>query len=161
MKQLLLFFSLLTVGWSGYGQLAIPKSTLDAGGKVVINGNKMILFTVGETCMGERQSNNKKLSEGFITPKILGSLGIHTEKKLSGVNVYPVPAHNRLNIIMAKSGNYEIYLYDLSGKILVKQNLKEATNLKLDLSPFKAGNYLLVVIQLPQKRYYIQKIVKH
>lgn len=161
MKQFLLFFSLVTASLSVNAQLGIQKSTLDTGGKVVLNGSKMLLFTIGESFIGERQTNNEKLSEGFITPQILSNLGIHTEKKLTDVNVYPVPTHNQLNIDITKSGNYEIHLYDLNGKSLLKQNLTDKTNLKLDLHPFKAGNYLLVIIQLPKKAYYIQKIIKH
>ena len=159
MKYLLLSLNFLIVYATSYGQMAIQQSSLAPGGTTTIRGNQQLLYTIGESFISEKQVNDLHLSEGFINQLILNSLGVESSNKLNGITVFPVPVHNQLSIRML-AGDYEIFLYDMTGKDIINQSIENYSKIKLDMTAVKPGNYLLVIIQLPKKGYYIQKIVK-
>ena len=160
MKHLLLFFNFIIASFVTYGQTAIKQSSLAPGGGTVVVGSQQLLYTVGESFVSEKDVNNLHLSEGFINPAILNSLGLDDHNKLSGVTIFPVPVHNQLNINLGKAGNYDVYLLDMTGKQILLHHLLDQSKLILNATAVKSGNYLLVIVRLPSKSYYVQKIVK-
>ena len=78
------------------------------------------------------------------------SLDIEVAKGDLSFDVMPNPANNFTNLVFnpTSSGEVEIRVADLSGKILVNQKVnldKTAQTYKLDVSEFKSGLYLVTV----------------
>ncbi len=160
MKHLLLFFNFIIASIVIYGQTTIKQSSLAPGGGISVADTQQLLYTVGESFVSENDLNNLHLSEGFINPAILNSLGLENDNKLTGVTIFPVPVHDKLNINLSKTGKYEIYLLDVTGKQILLHRLLNQSKLRLHTTAIRPGNYLLVIVRLPSKSYYVQKIIK-
>ena len=57
--------------------------------------------------------------------------------------VYPNPATNFLIIELEKNVNAELLVYDVNGKIVIKDKLNNEQQKQLDFSFLGQGNYLL------------------
>ncbi len=76
--------------------------------------------------------------------------------------VYPNPTTDVLNIRMDSNPttDFSIILYDVSGRSLYKTTTKENNTLKVDLTSFKTGIYLLNIINNRNKTTITKKVVK-
>ena len=79
---------------------------------------------------------------------------------MQGITILPNPVNDNLNIRMEKSGNYEIYLYDINGKQLLKKNLTDSYEAGYDLSAYQTAVYFLFIIDRENKLSKQLKIVK-
>ncbi len=161
MKYLLLYVNLLIVFVSGYGQLAIKQSSLAPGGATSTQGSLKLFYTVGESFVDEKQVDNIYLSEGFISPQLLNSLGIENFTELNEAKIFPIPTHNQLTISMPEQGDYQIYIYDLKGQSILHQQIEKEAVIKMDLTDIKSGSYLLLAISPSKKTYFTKKIIKN
>lgn len=59
------------------------------------------------------------------------------------LNLYPNPTKLLLNIDLPVEGNYELFIYDLAGKIQMHQYLENAFNYKLNVADLSEGFYLV------------------
>lgn len=85
--------------------------------------------------------------------------GVETNSILNQINVYPNPSKNFVNVDL--KNNYQtsnIYISDLSGRIVSVYYFKNLQTLKIDLTPLNSGVYNLTIIS--DKSYYSTKIVK-
>jgi hypothetical protein len=62
-----------------------------------------------------------------------------------GSSIYPIPAHDQLNINMSTSGDYRAFIYDLSGKTVLQSSLPFSRQTQLDVTGIEKGTYLLGV----------------
>ena len=62
-----------------------------------------------------------------------------------GSSIYPIPAHDQLNINMSTSGDYRAFIYDLSGKTVLQSSLPFSRKTQLDIAGIEKGTYLLGV----------------
>lgn len=74
------------------------------------------------------------------TPQCLG-VGVEevAEKNASSVLVYPNPSKGDVTFELNKADNWSIHIYDVAGKLLIKQQLKGN---RMTLSSLKSGLYL-------------------
>jgi hypothetical protein len=158
MKKYITLVVLLVMS-SSYGQMTIKKSTISTGGETTTVGSKRIIYTVVETAVQEQTQCAKHLSEGFISPFIISSVGIKDYIKLEGVNIFPNPTTNFVNILFKEEGNYEYHLFDMRGKELLT---KKSTGIekRLNLSNIASGIYMLAIINRSKKQAIILKINK-
>ena len=144
MKKTLLFIILL-VSCFVFGQTSLKKSAISTAGGSHTNGNTTLIFTIGEIAVQEQTQGNIHLSEGFIGHDIQVLTGIEYYSELQGINVYPNPVLTDLYIELPNNQNYEIRLFDITGKELIrKQSLDK--NKSLNLSALPANVYMLVII---------------
>jgi hypothetical protein len=86
------------------------------------------------------------------------SIGL--EQNTVEVNVYPNPVVDEVHIqcLGLSSDNFEVSIYDLNGKLLLKESLLYFQQ-KIDLSNLLSGYYILKIGN-DQKLLYQQKMVK-
>ena len=124
----------------GFGQILSP-SVIVSTGASFSNSTASTDLTVGEV-MVETFSNNTILTQGFhqassieITSGVV-NLDIKTK-------VYPNPTTDFLIIEIEKTVNADILVYDINGKLVIKDKLNNEQQKQLDFSFLGQGNYLL------------------
>lgn len=63
----------------------------------------------------------------------------------SDFEIYPNPVKNILYIKNPNFHEFELTIYDLSGKLILNRKNNNSQNLEFDLSSFKSGNYLVEI----------------
>ncbi len=154
--SILLLFALVM---TAYPQTAIKKSSVSPGGGSASNGNTSIVFSIGETAMHEQTQGNTHISEGFIGPDIKIALKVKDYSALTGIRVYPNPVMDDLYIDYSNRGAYEVHIFDVTGKeILAKPDNK--SNIKLNLSSFPTGIYVVAIVDRKARKIKTYKIKK-
>ena len=153
MKKLLLI--LLCLPLVGFGQVTSP-SVVSSSGDSYSNGNIIMDYTLGEIVIETFSNNANILTQGFhqgvlnVTTAVI-NLDIKTK-------IYPNPTSNLLIIELEKNVNAELLVYDINGKIVIKDKLNEEQKKQLDFSFLNQGNYLLHInIADKQSVYQINK----
>jgi hypothetical protein len=159
MKNILIILAVLTISL-GFGQTAIKKSSVSSGGGVATQGTLSMVYTVGELAIQENTVGTVHLSEGFIGPDIIAAMGVEDYTQLDGVNVYPNPVKTNVNIELPDYNNYEIRVFDLTGKELMLVNIEDDNRTRLNLSQLKSGMYLLSIIDREHKLSRIIKLLR-
>jgi len=150
---------LLLLSYFSFGQTAIKKSNVSSGGGSQTNASTTVIYTIGEIAVQENINGNIHLSEGFIGPDIITVLGIENYTELQDISVYPNPVNDLLNIQLPENKNYEIHLFDLSGKeLLFLQN--DENKQQLNLSDLPSSVYVLLVIDRKNNQSKMIKIQK-
>jgi hypothetical protein len=137
MKKLLLI--LLCLPMIGFGQILSP-SVIGSAGASFNNSTFSTDLTVGEV-MIETFSNIAIISQGFHQ----GIEDINSDVVNLDINtkVYPNPTTNFLIIELEQNVNAELLVYDINGKIVIKDKLNNEQQKQLDFSFLSQGNYLL------------------
>jgi len=153
MKKLLLI--LLCLPMIGFGQVATP-SVVSSSGDSYSNGGVIMDYTLGEIVIETFSNSANILTQGFhqgdlkITTAVV-NLDIKTK-------IYPNPTTNFIIIELEKNVNAELLVYDINGKIVIKDKLNEERQKQLDFSFLTQGNYLLHInIADKQSVYQINK----
>ena len=153
MKKLLLI--LIALPFIGLGQVATP-SVVSSSGNSYSNGGIMMDYTLGEIVVETFSNSSNILTQGFhqgdlkVTTAVV-NLDIKTK-------IYPNPTTNFLIIELEKNVNAELLVYDINGKIVIKDKLNEEQKKQLDFSFLNQGNYLLHInIADKQSVYQINK----
>ena len=153
MKKLLLI--LLCLPFISFGQVTSP-SVVSSSGDSYSNGNIIMDYTLGEIVIETFSNNANILTQGFhqgdlkVTTSVV-NLDIKTK-------IYPNPTTNFLIIELEKNVNAELLVYDINGKIVIKDKLINEQQKQLDFSFLNQGNYLLHInIADKQSVYQINK----
>jgi len=150
---------LMLFGILSFGQTAVKKSSVSTGGGSATVGNTTVTYAIGEVAVQEATQGNTAVSEGFIGPDILASLGVAEYGVLQGVSVYPNPVKDIFTVKLSGTGTYEYYLYDLNGKQLLTRTADEDTE-QFNISNLRTAVYVLVVIDRKNKRKKIVRLQK-
>lgn len=150
MKNLFTILFLFIIS-TGFGQLVIQKASLSSGGGSATSGNLHIVYALGEIGVQEVDNSSLHLSEGFVGPDIAKVVGIEDYGVLEGLTVYPNPVKNYVNLQFPADNDYEIHIFDLTGKEVFQQVSESNSEAQYQLSNLKAGVYLLVVIDRTQQ----------
>ena len=137
MKKLPL--TLLCFPMIGFGQILSP-SVIGSAGASFSNSTFSTDLTVGEV-MIETFSNISIITQGFHQ----GIEDINSDVVNLDLNtkVYPNPTTNFLIIELEQNVNAELLVYDINGKIVIKDKLNNEQQKQLDFSFLSQGNYLL------------------
>ncbi len=159
MKYLFTLLTLLTVSL-GFSQVEFRKSSLSSGGGSASSGNLYMVYAIGEIGVQETTQGNLHLSEGFVGPDIASIVGIEDYGVLEGLKIYPNPVRNNLSIQLPDYGNYEIYLFDMTGKQLWQNNIEDENQASYNMSNYKTGVYILTIVDRQNKKAKTIKIQK-
>ena len=137
MKKILILF--LCLPMIGFGQILSP-SVIGSAGASFSNSTFSTDLTVGEV-MIETFSNISIITQGFHQ----GIEDINSDVVNLDLNtkVYPNPTTNFLIIELEQNVNAELLVYDINGKIVIKDKLNNEQQKQLDFSFLSQGNYLL------------------
>jgi hypothetical protein len=133
-------FLLLCLPMIGFGQVTSP-SVVSSSGDSYSNGNIIMDYTLGEIVVEAYGSPTTILTQGFhqeilrITTEVV-NIDIKTK-------VYPNPTTSFLIVELEKNVNADILVYDINGKLVIKDRLNNEQQKQLDFSFLKQGNYLL------------------
>ena len=153
MKKLPLI--LLCLPMIGFGQILSP-SVVSSSGASYSNGGVIMDYTLGEIVIETFSNNANILTQGFhqgIIKIVLSVSDIDIKTK-----IYPNPTTNFIIIELEKNVNADILVYDINGKIVIKDKLNDEQQKQLDFSFLNQGNYLLHInIADKQSVYQINK----
>ena len=153
MRKLLLLLLCLPI--IGFGQVTTP-SVISSSGNSYSNGGVNMDYTLGEIVIETYTNSNTILTQGFHQ----GVLEVHTGVVNIEIKtkIYPNPTTNFLIVELEKNVNADILVYDINGKIVIKDRLNNEQQKQLDFSFLKQGNYLLHInIAEKQSVYQINK----
>jgi hypothetical protein len=145
MKKLLLI--LLYLPFIGFGQITSP-SVISSSGNSYNNGGVNMDYTLGEIVVETFQPTVTPLpltytilTQGFHQ----GILKVTTSVENIDIKtkVYPNPTTNFIIIELEKNVNADILVYDINGKLVLKDKLNDENQKQFDFSFLKQGNYLL------------------
>ena len=155
MKKLLLILLCLPI--LGFGQAPIlTPSVVSSSGGSYSNGNIIMDYTLGEIVVETHTNSTTILTQGFHQ----GVLKVNTSVENIDIKtkVYPNPTTNFLIVELEKNVNADILVYDINGKLVIKDRLNNEQQKQLDFSFLKQGNYLLHInIADKQSVYQINK----
>ena len=153
MKKLLLL--LLCVPLIGLGQITSP-SVISSSGNSYNNGGVNMDYTLGEIVVETQTNTTTILTQGFHQ----GVLKVNTSVENIDIKtkVYPNPTTNFIIIELEKNVNADILVYDINGKLVIKDKLNDENQKQFDFSFLKQGNYFLHInIADKQSVYQINK----
>ena len=153
MKKLLLL--LLCVPLIGFGQITSP-SVISSSGNSYNNGGVNMDYTLGEIVVETQTNTTTILTQGFHQ----GVLKVNTSVENIDIKtkVYPNPTTNFIIIELEKNVNADILVYDINGKLVIKDKLNDENQKQFDFSFLKQGNYFLHInIADKQSVYQINK----
>ena len=138
-----------------FGQVTTP-TVVSSSGDSYSNGGVIMDYTLGEIVIETFSNNTNILTQGFHQ----GVLKVNTsiENIAIKTKIYPNPTTNFLIIELEKNVNADILVYDINGKIVIKDKLNDERQKQLDFSFLKQGNYFLHInIADKQSVYQINK----
>ena len=149
MKKILLI--LLCLPFIGFGQVTSP-SVVSSSGDSYSNGNIIMDYTLGEIVLETHTNSTTILTQGFHQ----GVLEVHTGVVNIDIKtkVYPNPTTNFLIVELEKNVNADILVYDINGKIVIKDRLNNEQQKQLDFSFLRQGNYFLHINIADKKSVY-------
>lgn len=77
---------------------------------------------------------------------------------INTINVFPNPTVDQATIEMNKEGNYTIYVFDLTGKMVLNSSFS-STKKQIDLTNFERGNYIIKVLDNDTQEAFDSKVV--
>jgi len=167
--QIVLATLLMTsLSYIGTAQSVGPATLNAAGGSTAVSGNTYE-WSVGEMVLVHTVSTSGLVvTQGILQP-MLQVTGINDNNiALEGINIYPNPASDRLNIKFNLDRNLDITLKltDISGR---EQYLKKIKNhngsalITMDFKAYAAGAYMLQVITTDKIKTYTNtfKVIKN
>ena len=156
MKNLFTIILLLLIGFT-YGQTQIKKSSISTGGGSSTVGNTTVIYAIGEVAVQENTQGAIHISEGFIGPDLQQTSDIKQNPELVGLNIFPNPTANILNVKYNDNSPLKVSIYDLSGKEIIK-SVTGKSNLQINVDKLPTGSYLVKVNVKNHSVYY--KIIK-
>ena len=138
-------------------QLTTPE-VISSGGDSYVQPNGMMDITIGESIIETFSQNNIFLTQGFQQcDLIVAAIEENSNDVLMGIQVFPNPTINEINITTAIAAPIYIHLYNSNGELILSNNFTESTT--IDFSLFAAGSYILKLeTGNTNKTYKIQKV---
>ena len=159
MKKITSLLILLT-SLTAISQTAIEKSTIDSGGATTTNGTLTMVYTIGEVAVQENTNGTVHISEGFIGTDTMSSLGLDAYTPLAGVQLFPNPATDFVNLRFSKVANYEINIYDLLGKEVTTYQVSNSDTQRIALGQLPNAVYLVLVKNENTKEFISYRLIK-
>lgn len=91
--------------------------------------------------------------------KVVEVMNVDVEPtEINTIKVFPNPTVDNATIEMKKAGNYSVYVFDLTGK-MVHTSSFSTTKKQIDLSNFERGNYIIKVLDNDTQEAFDSKVV--
>jgi hypothetical protein len=77
-----------------------------------------------------------------------GPIGIHENEKVqTGISIYPNPAKETFVIEFESSGDWEVRIIDIHGKVMKRQKAERISRMQFDSGNLPAGLYYVIAIE--------------
>ena len=149
MKKLLLILLCLPI--IGLGQVTSP-SVVSSSGDSYNNGGVNMDYTLGEIVVETHTNSTTVLTQGFHQ----GVLKVSTNVENTEINlkVYPNPTSQFLIIELVENVKADLLVYDMNGKLVIKDKLDDEQLKQLDFGFLNQGNYFLHINIADKKSVY-------
>jgi hypothetical protein len=140
------FLGLLILGASlqSQAQTAFSASSHSA----TIQGNKYE-YTIGEmTLVSTERNSHLIITQGYLQPTEGNKpTDLDNANSLQNIKVYPNPTQDVVNFEMLEDmkGSISYQLYDVAGKVLLKNDLDQAQRFTIDMQSYAIGNYYVLI----------------
>lgn len=143
----------------------LVRSTIGVSGSsesiTVRNKPYFVQQSLGQaSVIGTSKNSGYTLRQGFIQPNVLAKI---LDPKIPldlGVNLYPNPFTKNISLVFSQeiSGNIEVAVFDMLGKLILSKTYVATQNLQIKLDKLSLGSYVLKVIA--NNRQFIENIIK-
>ena len=136
--QTTLLFIIITVG-----NILSAQTVVSANGGSATAAGTQVSWTVGEPVIATATNANNTLTQGFQQSKL--TVTAIDDIRVAGVElkVYPNPTSDYVTVHFGKVPEKTNYLlFDLSGKLIQQKNI-ESTDVKIDMTRYSSGSYIL------------------
>lgn len=148
MKQVFFLFLCLVFAAKARAQLVMPLSVITTSGgfgSFTMSGTQPnVEWTLGEAIIGYGQVGNSYLTLGEQQPLQIWALGL-PETANHTIRVYPNPAQQMFHIEGMPSGDKQIMLYDITGRLVYTQSTS-LNVVPVSITAIESGNYLLFIL---------------
>ncbi|MGM0626239.1 MAG: T9SS type A sorting domain-containing protein, partial [Bacteroidota bacterium] len=135
---------IITLTASATSGLTVTYSTTDTD-IISITGDQLEILSTGTATITASQTGNENYYPADDVNKTIDILvSIGNQKTSLEISVYPVPAHNRLNI-SADRNIQSLCITDMTGKIVTKETAVNAKSAIIQIEQLKPGQYQIVV----------------
>ena len=146
--------------------LPLVRSTMGISGSsvevTIDNTNYIIQQSIGQSSViGTFIGNDYILRQGFIQPNILAKIIDKDIPLTLEAIIYPNPFKEHISISFNEemSGNIEVQVYDMLGRMVFEKSYIATESLKIILTGLPVSNYVLKV--KANKKQFIKKIIKN
>ena len=126
----------------------------------LFGGNGVYTLELNLFCPNRASQNVLKVSDQiYYSSDLVGAVftsGLAEESV--GASIYPVPFINDLHIELSKVDNYDVVIYDVTGKLILRENIVNTNQIKLQLNNIEKGQYIVVIKD--DNQVITQKIIK-
>jgi hypothetical protein len=138
---------------------SIPKQAITSLGANLSNTANKLSNTSGEVIIGHMLSENGsvQLGNGYYPSLNLETLSVESQQTIS-VRVYPNPVSELFYISHPTETDFDIYLSDLTGKILFKTKIQKQD--PININHYPKGVYLIRITSSATKKTNTYKIIK-
>jgi len=150
--QILIAFCIFGFGTT-YGQNFMPDVLASSGGYELVNSSSFS-WTLGETVIETVQGTATIFTQGFQQPVPDFFAGINEAEKEPSFKVYPNPATDIVNIVLADNNGKQlnIEIYDMLGRQLINKNIACNTDdYRINIGIFTNGPLFLQVLDNKNK----------
>jgi len=119
----------------------LSQTVISSSGDHFQNGTASLSWTLGEPIINSLENGSARLSQGFHQPYLTVSQ-VSEYETTNPVRVYPNPSSAMLNIEFSNSGEYQVELLDILGRILQSYEIR-GNHIELDLNDLPAANYMI------------------
>jgi hypothetical protein len=156
--KLLLCFSVSVIATFSFAQSTSPQVISTSGNSFNI-GSSQLDWTLGEPVTATLNAGSNLLTQGFHQPNLTVT-SINQPQTGYTVNIFPNPSTDVINIeFKDRKGNLTVQLSSVDGKILESKKVDNLITLQLTMAQYKAGTYLLSIMD-DQSKVRTYRVVK-
>ncbi len=125
------------------GENIFAQTVISANGGTATADGTQVSWTIGEPVIATVSDANNTLTQGFQQSKL--TVTAINDIQVAGVEikVYPNPTSDFVTVHFSKVMEKPTYLlFDLSGRLIEQKNI-ETTDVKIDMTNFAGGSYIL------------------
>lgn len=131
---------------------------ISTAGNYDSNTNNAISWTIGELIIETENNSSNTLTQGFHQNNYIITDFEDSDLDYQ-ISVFPNPTTNHIFVKMNKEENFQVYLYDLNGKLLYHSKNENQTA-QIDMSIFAKASYILSLYNTENQFIKSYKIIK-
>src|SRR5688572_23021898 len=131
-------------------QVSLERQVVSSGGGYATAGTITLSYTIGEAVTTTATGTTLILTQGFQQEQFYG-VGLEVTENGLTINAYPNPTNGAVILDMNADENIDVTIevMDVLGRIndvpVSNLNFTGISRQEIDLSPYAAGNYFLIV----------------
>ncbi len=148
MKRNLIVAVMLLMAVPAFSQVKQSEVVASAGGNASAEALS-VSYTIGEPAVGTLVAGDLIVVQGFQQGYVLGtSIDEFEALGSSDFSVYPNPVNDELFVEVKGSNSelYEIMCFDLTGRLLYKENFDGNAKMEINTSGWNQGTYMIKIV---------------